>query len=83
MDVEQPSHEVSDQPRGVIGMVDHLHDVTDRSLEQLNELSGRRIVRHLLQFGDHRLSGSGPCHRFAVVEEAPSAQPSIDLGAKL
>ncbi len=63
-------------------MHDHLDDMADRSLHELDQLARWGIDGDLVQFGDDRPRGMRPGHALAVVEEATGAKPLVDRGAQ-
>ena len=81
--VEQVSGEISDLPVGVVRVEDHLDDVTDRALQQLDQFRGRRALDHRLEFAQDRAGRLGPSSALAVAEEPPRAKPAVHLGAQL
>jgi hypothetical protein len=64
-------------------MHDHLDDVTDRSLQQLDQRPRRSLVDGLLQLGDDRPRTVSPSGALAVPEEPARAKTAIDLRAQL
>ncbi len=82
MDAQQLARDVADQSRGVVGMHDHLDDMADRALDELDQLARRAIAGDLVQLGDDRTRGMRPGHALAVVEEATGAKLSVDRGAQ-
>ena len=82
MDAQQFVRDVADQSRGIVGLQDHLDDMADRSLHELDQLTRRGIRGHLVQLGDDRPRGMRPGHALAVVEEATGAKPLVDRGAQ-
>jgi hypothetical protein len=82
MDAQQFVRDVADQPRGVVGVHDHLDDMADRSLHELDQLTRWGTDGDLVQFGDDRPRGMRPGHALAVVEEATGAKPLVDRGAQ-
>ncbi|MGH2947205.1 MAG: hypothetical protein ACRDPC_13275 [Solirubrobacteraceae bacterium] len=80
---QQLAGQIPDQPVGVVGMHDHLDDVSDRPLQQLDQRPRRGLVDGLLQFGDDRPSGAGPSRALAVAEESARAKTPIHLRAQL
>jgi hypothetical protein len=80
---QQLAGQIPDQPIGVVGMHDHLDDVTDRSLQQLDELLRRRSVDRVVQFGDDWLRAASPSCALAIVEKPTRAQGPIHLRPQL
>jgi hypothetical protein len=60
---------------------DHVDDVTDRALQQLDQFRGRRTLDHRLEFAQDRAGGLGPSSALVVAEEPPRAKPAVHLGA--
>ena len=64
-------------------MLDHLHHVTDGSLQQLDKRAGRRRAYGCVQFRDDRPGRACPLHAFAVAKKPSRAKTAVDLGAQL
>jgi hypothetical protein len=57
---QQLTGQIPDQPVRVVRVHDHLHGVTDRPLQQLDQRPRRGLVDGVLQLGDDRPSGARP-----------------------
>lgn len=64
-------------------MHDHIHDVADSALLELDQRSRRRRVHRALQLGDDRPSGERPSGALPVADEPAGAKTAIHLRAQL
>ena len=80
---EQVPGQVTDLPVGVVGVLDHLDDVTDRALQQLHQLPRRRVLDRCLELGQDRPSRPRPRPALPVAEKPARAKAAIHLCAQL
>ncbi|HEV7178119.1 MAG TPA: hypothetical protein VGN29_21685 [Solirubrobacteraceae bacterium] len=79
MEIQEVSHQIADQTRGVVGMEHDLHDVRHRALQQLDELAGRLGPYRFLELSNDRASRLRPFHARPIIEKPTCSKRAIDL----
>ncbi len=83
MQVEELPRDVTDRPGRVVPALQHLDHMSDRALQQLDQLGRRRALAERLELGDDRPRFLRPRHAGPVVKEPPRPQSTINLHADL